>query len=202
MNKPEKDKYLIGLTGTIGSGKSLVSHILSELGAGIIDTDKIAREVVEPGTESLGRIAGRWGGGVLNEDGTLNRDAVSDIVFNDEAERNWLNGLLHPVIGRETARRIGESSADVVVLEVPLLFESGMNRMAHENWVVAAREEQLIERIRRRDGCSRENAEARIRAQMSQEEKKKLADVVIDNSGGEEETRRQVEEEWRRIEEL
>ncbi len=202
MNIPKRDKFLIGLTGTIGSGKSLVSRTLTELGADVIDADVIAREVVEPGTEGLERIVGRWGGRVLSSDGTLNREAVSDIVFNDESERIWLNGLLHPIIGRETARRIAGSAAHIVVLEAPLLFESGMDKSTHENWLVIAREQQLVERIMRRDNCTRARAEARIRSQMSQEEKKKLADVVIDNSGTESQTRSQVEEAWRNIEKL
>jgi len=200
MGGTENRKHLIGLTGTIGSGKSFVAGVLGELGAEIIDTDVIAREVVEPGTEGLEAIVDRWGEEVLKEDGTLDREAVAAIVFKDDSERQWLNGLLHPMIGRETARRIEASDARVVVLVVPLLFESGMDRMVESTWVVAADERKLVERITGRDGCSEEEALGRIRSQMSQVEKMKRADVVIDNSGSMEQAREQVEEAWQQIE--
>lgn len=192
--------FIIGLTGTIGSGKSFVAEVLADNGAEIIDTDLIAREVVAPGTEGLARISERWGGSVLNEDGTLNREALASIVFKNDAERTWLNQLLHPLIGHETATRLGSSDADITVLVVPLLFESGMDATVDQSWLVVADEATLLDRICSRDSCTREAAEARIRTQMPQDEKRKRADVVIDNSETKEITKMKVLEAMARIE--
>lgn len=195
-----KSSITIGLTGTIGSGKSYVADVMAENGATIIDTDLIAREVVAPGTEGLRRIKERWGDSVLNADGTLNRDAVASIVFKDESQRAWLNALLHPMIALETAKRVGSSNSRITVLVVPLLFESGMDKSVDQTWVVVADENELINRICSRDNCSREAAEARIRTQMPQNEKRLRATVVIDNSETKEITKRKVLEALSRIE--
>lgn len=195
-----KSSITIGLTGTIGSGKSYVANVMAENGATIIDTDLIARDVVAPGTEGLKRISERWGDKVLNADGTLNRDAVAKIVFNDESERAWLNSMLHPIIAMETAKRLGASRSRITVLVVPLLFESGMDKSVDQTWVVVADENELLDRICARDNCEREAASARIRTQMPQDEKRKRADVVIDNSETKENTKRKVLEAMSRIE--
>lgn len=192
--------FIIGLTGTIGSGKSFVAETLRELGAEIIDTDVIAREVVEPGTPGLKAIAARWGDRVLKADGTLDRDAVAGIVFKDESERAWLNGHLHPIIAMETAEQLRRSAKPVTVLVVPLLFESRMDAMADQTWTVIADDETLVERIMKRDSCGRDAALARIRTQMSQDEKAKRSHVVINNCGTMEETKEQTREAYDRIE--
>ncbi|MFA6450779.1 MAG: dephospho-CoA kinase [bacterium] len=191
---------LIGLTGTIGSGKSAVATMLASLGAYIIDADEIAREVVLPGTQGLNKIVETWGAGLLDENGTLDRDRLARIVFKDEEQRKKLNGILHPLIMLETQKRISDSDAQVVVLVVPLLFESGMDRIVSEKWVVTAPEETLARRICERDGCEAEHARDRIGSQMSQREKIALADVVIDNGGTLEQTRKLAEEAWNKIE--
>jgi dephospho-CoA kinase len=190
------------LTGTIGSGKSAVAKMLGELGADIIDTDEIAREVVLPGTQGLKQIVETWGDGVLEASGILDRNRLARIVFKDEDQRKKLNGILHPLIMIETRKRIAASKAHVVALVVPLLFESGMDRIMNQRWVVAADESALVLRICERDGCEPEHARDRIRSQMSQDEKIALADVVIDNSGPLEQTRKFVEEAWNRLEKL
>jgi len=193
---------LIGLTGTIGSGKSAVARMLAELGADIIDTDEIAREVVLPGTPGLNRIIEIWGAGMIAPDGTLDRDKLARTVFADEAQRKKLNGILHPLIMMETQKRITASKAQVIVLVVPLLFESGMAGIVNSKWVVTAPDEILLSRICSRDGCEPEHARDRIRSQMSQDEKIALADVVIDNGGTLEQTRTLVKEAWDKIEKL
>lgn len=193
---------MIGLTGTIGSGKSTVARMLAELGADVIDTDEIAREVVLPGTPGLKAVIDAWGEQVLAPDGALDRERLAEIVFEDEKQRVRLNGILHPLIGIETQRRISESEARVIVLVAPLLFESGMDKIVRQRWVVAASEASLVERICARDGCAPDHARDRIGSQMSQDEKIALADVVIDNSRSVGQTRKQVEEAWRKLEKL
>jgi dephospho-CoA kinase len=193
---------LIGLTGTIGSGKSAVAKMLADLGADVIDTDEIAREVVTPGSKCLETIVAEWGPGILNPDGSLNRDKLARIVFRDEARRKKLNSILHPLIIAETHKKLAETKAAAAVLVVPLLFESGMDKIVNQRWVVAAPEEELVRRICARDGCDPEHARDRIRSQMSQEEKIARADAVIDNGGSLERTRAAVEEAWNRLEKL
>lgn len=190
----------IGLTGTIASGKSYVADILEELGARVVDTDLLAREVVEPGTAGLQMIVERWGEGVLDEQGRLDRKKLADIVFVDEDDRRHLNSIVHPLVFKRIAELIRDVPPDtVVVLVVPLLFESGMDSSMDSVWVVTADEETLIKRMTDRDGFSREEALSRIRAQMPQEEKIKMAQVVIDNGGSQEDTRRQVLAEWNKL---
>ena len=174
--------------------------MLGELGAEIIDTDEIARDVVLPGAPGLKMITDTWGTRVLKTDGTLDREALAGIVFADEEQRRELNGMLHPLIAVETRKWIEASKSDVVVMVVPLLFESGMDRMCGQCWVVNADEDLLVRRIMERDGCGAEHARDRIRSQMSQMEKTARADVVIDNSGSLEDTRRIVEEAWNQLE--
>lgn len=193
---------IIGLTGTIGSGKSAVARMLGELGADIIDTDEIARDVVKPGTKGLGTLVAEWGEDILNPDGMLNRDKLARIVFKDEKDRIKLNSILHPLIMEETGNRLADSKAPVAVLVVPLLFESGMDKIVSQRWVVTAAEGELIRRICERDGCEPDHARDRIRSQMSQEEKIARADVVIDNGGTLERTRAAVGEAWKRLEKL
>jgi dephospho-CoA kinase len=194
---------IIGLTGTIGSGKSLVASILEELGAFVIDTDVIARKVVLPGSKGWRAIVDIWGEDVLAEDKSIDRKKLAEIVFKNEPDRLRLNGILHPLIGEETAAEIASAPAGShIVLVVPLLFESGFDRLARQNWVVSSDDNKLIERICARDGCTPKQALARIEAQMSQQEKIRRAHVVIDNSGDIEHTQRQVKEAWSKIEKL
>ena len=191
----------IGLTGTIGSGKSLVASLLEELGAFVIDTDVIAREVVAPDTPGWREVVKTWGEDVLAPDRTLDRRKIADIVFQNESERKKLNGILHPLIGAETVQRMNAAPADThAVLVVPLLFESGFDKLVERVWVVAADEEVLMRRVAARDDCSAEHVKSRIATQMPQQEKIDRAHVVITNNGSVDETRQQVVEAWNNIE--
>ena len=194
---------IIGLTGTIGSGKSAVASMMEALGAVIADTDDIARQVVEPHTCGWEKIVECWGRGILAPDMSIDRKKLASIVFHNESDRIKLNGIIHPLIAAETAKRIASAPPGRhVVLVVPLLFESGFDKMTQSNWVVAANESILIDRITSRDSCAKEDALARIAAQMPQEDKIKRADIVIWNNGSLEETREQVTQAWKKYETL
>jgi len=208
----ERVTRVVGLTGGIGSGKSTVCRLLSALGAVVIDSDAIVHELQAPGTKLLAQIAESFGSEMIRPDGSLDRARLGQLVFGDDAARARLNALVHPVVSRETLRRLEAAraaGAALVVLDIPLLLEgradrsSGAGRTASDSAseviVVYAREEQQIERQLARDGSSREHATERVRAQLSIEEKRKLADYVIDNSGTPEDTERQVRELYAKL---
>ena len=177
----------IGLTGGIAAGKSMVSGLLAELGAWILDADAISREVVEPGTEGLKAVAAEFGEKVLLPDGTLDRRALGAEVFGDPQKLERLNGILHPIIKAEMLRRAAEIEEqypeDIVIFDVPLLIESGWQDVADEVWLVSAPVEQRIRRIAMRDGLDEKQTMERISAQMTDEQKAKYADVIINNGG-------------------
>lgn len=177
---------IIGLTGTIGSGKSTVSARLNSLGALILDADIIAREVVEPNTEGLRQIEKSFGSGVIAADGSLDRKAVAAIVFADSEKRMLLNSIIHPAVLKtleaRTASELATNSNRLIVWDVPLLIEVGWTKYVDSVWLVTAPEAVRIARIIKRDGCTPAQAEARIRAQMSEEEKRAYSSEVIDNS--------------------
>jgi len=189
----------VGLTGGIACGKSTVSRMLEARGAAIVDADRIARDVVSPGRPALLDIRETFGDDVIGADGSLDRKRLGAIVFGDEAARKKLEAITHPRIRAEMKRQIEEWNAKepgrLVVVDIPLLFESRLDRMfAFEDiLVVYVPREVQLERLMARDGMSREDAERRIDAQLPIEEKRRLADVVVDNSGTLEETERQVE---------
>lgn len=197
---------VLGLTGGIGSGKSRVAELLARLGAAVISADQVARDVTRPCRPAYHEIVDRFGPGVVLPDGTLDRRALARQVFADPKARRRLEEITHPEIRREMGRRLGELRAagdppPAAVLEVPLLFEAG-GREAYgcdEVWVVYAPEEVRIARVMARDGLSRDEVLARLRAQLPLEEKVRRADTVIDNSGAWEETERQVRAAWDRL---
>jgi len=192
----------IGLTGGIASGKSTVSDFLAQLGAAIIDTDKISREVVQPGSAALQAINERYGEAILNEDGSLRRDRLGEIVFASPAEKQWLEALLHPLIkarAAELAQLAAEKGVSVVVFDVPLLFETGWNEAVDAIWTVYVSPAVQQRRLKLRDGFTDEEATARLEAQWPIAEKAERADVVINNEGTPAETRRQVEAAWRAL---
>ena len=194
--------YRIGLTGGIASGKSTVSDILRELGAIVIDTDRIAREVTTPGSPALLEMNRRYGPEILNEDGSLRRSAVGRIVFNDPAERKWLERLLHPLIRARAEQLATEAAAAghrIVVFDVPLLFETGWNAWVDEVWTVYIPVDLQRQRLRRRDGYTEAEADSRLASQWPIDQKAERSDRVIDNSGSVEETHRQVESVWREL---
>ena len=177
------ERPVIGLTGGIGSGKSAASDYLKELGAGIVDSDLIARDVVAPGSGGLEHIVERHGSGILLPDGSLHRAKMRELIFADKEERVWLEGLLHPLIGAETQRRLDAVTGPYGVMVVPLLFETGGQRRCHLSLLVDATKEAQVERVVTRDNNERETVEKIILSQMPREKKHELADIVVDNSG-------------------
>ena len=174
--------YIIGLTGGIGTGKSEAAKFLASLGAVHLDADAISHELTEPGGEALEPIRAEFGEGVFREDGTLDRRALANITFSDPARKRALEAILHPRIQRDIMRgidRAAEEGAKVVILDVPLLFETGMDALCDETWVLSADPETQVARVMMRDRVEREQVEARIQNQMPAEEKEKLATQVI-----------------------
>lgn len=200
---------VIGLTGGIGTGKSTVSCMLAELGATVIDSDAIVHELQAPGAPLLREMAAVFGERILRADGSLDRAALGDLVFRDEAARKQLNAIVHPAVGRETARRLAaalEAKAPLVVLDIPLLFEtrrqgtaSRSNLGAEEVVVVWAPRALQIRRQVERNAYGEDEAIRRVDAQLPIDEKRAQADHVIDNSGSLAETRRQVEALYARL---
>lgn len=192
---------VIGLTGGIASGKSLVSAVLRKLGAKIVDADEVARLVVEPGTAGWAEIRREFGDKVLNPDGSINRKALGGIVFANPAQLAKLNKITHPHILNYFRNELDsfreQKGAPALVLDVALLIESGFYRLVDEVWLVVVSREVQISRLIERDGISREQALQRINCQMAVEEKQKYADIVIDNSGSLESTRQKVETLWK-----
>jgi dephospho-CoA kinase len=187
----------VGLTGGIGSGKSTVARRLAELGAQVIDSDVLARQVVEPGTPGLAAIAAAFGPGVLAADGSLDRAALAARVFADPELRAVLNGIVHPLVRERAAALSRAAPADaVVVQDVPLLVESGLAPAFDLVVVVDAPESVRVERLGADRGMSAEDARARIAAQASRDERLEAADYVLDNSGSAEHLLDQVDQLW------
>ncbi|GAB2817629.1 dephospho-CoA kinase [Actinocorallia aurea] len=187
----------VGLTGGIGMGKSEVSRRLVAHGAVLIDSDAIAREVVEPGTPGLAAIAAEFGEGVLRPDGALDREALGAIVFADAEKLKALNAITHPLIGARGQELLEAAPDDaVVVYDVPLLAENGLKPLYDLVVVVDAPLEVQIERLTSQRGMTEEAARARIAAQATREQRLAIADWVIDNSGTLEELHARVDELW------
>ena len=187
----------VGLTGGIGSGKSEVSARLAAHGAMIIDADKIAREVVEPGTPGLAAVAAEFGDEVLLPDGSLDRDGLGSIVFADPERRAALNAIVHPLVGRRVQELMETAPEDaIIVYDVPLLAENGLAGTYDLVVVVDAPVETQVERLVARRGMTEEAARARIAAQATREQRRAIAHHVIDNSGGLDELRARVDELW------
>ena len=187
------DKPLrIGLTGGIASGKSTVADMFAELGAPVIDTDVIAREVVEPGQPALAEIREAFGAGVIAADGSLDRSAMRAIIFDDEAARRRLEGILHPKIGKATVDQADAAGGDYQIIVVPLLVDSSLRAFVDRVLVVDCDEETQVARLLARDAESEAQARRILAAQSSRAERLAIADDVISNDGSVEETREQV----------
>jgi dephospho-CoA kinase len=191
---------IIGLTGGIASGKSTVGRMLTERGAKLVDADEVAREIVRPGEPALEAIASLFGQAVLQPDGTLNRQALGDIVFRDKEQLIELEAITHPAIRQRMQSLIHsfESSNPngLTVADVPLLYETKQEKLYEGIMVVYVPAELQLERLMERSGMSREEASRRISLQMGMEEKRERADWLIDNSGTLEETEQQVDRFW------
>lgn len=190
----------IGLTGGIGSGKSEVARRLAARGAVVIDADRIAREVVEPGTPGLARVVATFGEGVLRPDGSLNREKLGAIVFADPDKLASLNAIVHPLVGERVARAQSEADADaIVVYDVPLLAENKLAPMYDVVIVVDAPDEVRIARLAEHRGMPEQDAKARIAAQASRSSRLAVADLVIPNDGPLDELEARVAEVWQEL---
>jgi dephospho-CoA kinase len=187
----------VGLSGGIGSGKSTVAARFREHGALVIDADRLAREVVEPGTPGLAAVVAAFGGDVLTAEGALDRPALGKIIFSDEQKRLQLNGILHPLIGQRTGELMQDAGpGSIVVHDVPLLVEGGLAGAYHLVVIVWAPAAMRVQRLADDRGMTLDDAWARVRAQASDEDRRAVADVWIDNSGTREATIAQVDECW------
>jgi dephospho-CoA kinase len=190
---------VLGLTGGIGSGKSMVAQMFAKLGAVVIDADQLAREVVEPGQPALQEIVAAFGPDVLLPDGRLDRPKLAAIIFADPAERARLDAITHPRIRERMEEEIKarRSGPGVLIVDIPLLYENDRTDAVEKVIVVWVDPVTQLRRIRQRDGLSAESAHQRITAQMPLDSKRARADHVIDNSNGLPETQRQVEAVYR-----
>jgi dephospho-CoA kinase len=186
----------IGLTGGIGSGKSTVSALLAARGAVIVDADRIAREVVEPGTPGLAQVVEAFGDGVLTADGSLDRPALATVVFSDPEARRRLDGIVHPLVRARAAELAAAAPPDAVLVnDVPLLVETGQASSYDLVLVVEADAATRVSRLVER-GLTVEDARARIAAQATDEQRRAVADVLLDNSGSPEQLAEQVDRFW------
>ncbi len=186
----------IGVTGIYASGKGTVCAMFQDLGARVIDTDILAREIVEPGSEVLARLVEEFGPEILCGNGSLDRRGFANIVFKDPQKVERLNGITHPAILKRTLEIAAREPDAVYMVNTPLLFESGFDRHMDKNIVVTAGTDQVLRRGVERDRITEGEIRDRLKNQISLNEKVKRADYVIDNSTSLDNTRRQVSEIW------
>ncbi|GAA3306592.1 dephospho-CoA kinase [Streptomyces cinereospinus] len=187
----------VGLTGGIGAGKSEVSRLLVECGAVLIDADRIAREVVAPGTPGLTAVVEAFGEEVLAADGGLDRPKLGSIVFADPERLAVLNSIVHPLVGARSRELESAAAADAVVVhDVPLLTENGLAPLYDLVIVVDAAPETQLDRLLRLRGMTEEDARARMAAQATREQRLEIADIVIDNDGPLPDVQRRVKDVW------
>lgn len=184
---------ILGLTGGIACGKSTISAYLKEFGLPVIDADECSRAVVEKGSIGLEKLTEIFGSKILENDGTLNRKALGQIVFSDSEQLSLLNSVMEPLIREEISRRLNqENNADLVVLDAPLLIEQHYDKICDFIMTIDVSKKIQLERLIERDNLSEDEAKSRIESQLSSRERNGFADVVIDSSGTVEQTRKQV----------
>lgn len=184
---------ILGLTGGIACGKSTISAYLKEFGLPVIDADECSRAVVEKGSIGLEKLTEIFGNKILENDGTLNRKALGQIVFSDSEQLSLLNSVMEPLIREEISRRLNqENNADLVVLDAPLLIEQHYDKICDFIMTIDVSKKIQLERLIERDNLSEDEAKSRIESQLSSRERNGFADVVIDSSGTVEQTRKQV----------
>lgn len=187
-------KRIIGLTGGIATGKTTVANYLANTyNLPILDADIYAKEAVAVDSPLLGKIVQRYGEKILLPNDNLNREKLSEIIFNNQEERLWIDNLIHPYVGDRLSVGIRETSLETLVLVVPLLFEAGMTDLVTEIWVVSCSQKQQLERLMNRNQLTLEQAQARIRSQMSLKEKINKADIVLKNNSTAEKLLQQVD---------
>ena len=174
---------VIGLTGGIGTGKSEAARILEEIGAYIIDADRLGHSAYFPHSEIWEEVVKEFGDGVLLPDEEIDRKKLGSIVFNDPVQLAKLNEIMHPRMGKMVANLIEGSDAEVVVVEAALLLEAGWDALVDEVWCTGASEDIVIDRLKARNGLDKEEAQKRIKAQMSVDERKSRSQVMIENNG-------------------
>ena len=193
----------VGLTGSIAVGKSFVCEVFRELGCAVLDADKVARDVVEPGTDGLKSVVEAFGDSVLQLDGSLDRPKLGSIVFRDKEKRLLLNSIIHPLVFESQnawLEHVELNDPDAIaIVDAALMIESGGYKRFDKLIVVWCKAELQLQRLMTRDGISKEVAEARIAAQLPQDEKKRYADLLIDTSNGYDDTRRQTTEIFRQL---
>jgi len=193
---------VIGLTGGIGSGKSTVSRFLGEMGAVVLDADKVGHQAYQPGTETWKELVAAFGEDIVAPDSTIDRRKLGAIVFADPEVLARLNRIMHPRMFDMMKARIEEyrgQGTEVVVLEAAILLEANWTPLVDEVWVTVASESTVVQRTRERTGLPEEQIKARIRSQLSNEERSQQAKVVITNDGDLEELRVKVEELWQEL---
>jgi len=196
----------VGLTGSIGVGKSFVAGVLAELGCYVLDADRTAREVVEPGSPGLIAVSAAFGKEVVRSDGTLDREKLGGLIFADPGKRALLNSILHPyIITRQDSFLRAWEAEDprgIGVIDAALMIESGGYKRFDKLIVVHCESEKQFQRVMDRNNLSRAQAEQRIQAQMSQDEKREYADYLIDTSEGFEATRKRTEEVYKELQQV
>jgi len=192
-------KYVIGLTGNIGSGKSTVLRMLEQLGAKAIDADNLAHELMRKGTSVWQAIVDAFGDEVLTPDGVIDRKRLGSLVFDDSESLERLENIVHPAVDERFREIIQEADEQVIVVEAVKIIESGIYPELSALWLVTCPAEERLRRLLETRGVSEEEVRERLKAQMTEEKQAQLADVVIDNSGTPPQTWEQVRREWNKI---
>ncbi|MEZ9197546.1 dephospho-CoA kinase [Shewanella sp. 10N.286.54.B9] len=175
--------FIVGLTGGIGSGKTTVANLFADLGVVLVDADIVAREVVSPGSEGLAAIVEHFGADILLTDGSLDRSKLRERIFDNDEQRLWLNGLLHPLIRETMLKNCKEAQSNYVIMVVPLLFENGLDRLVQRTLLVDISPQLQQQRTMARDDVSANQVQNIIGSQATRAEKLSKADDVIDNQG-------------------
>jgi dephospho-CoA kinase len=194
-------KYIIGLTGNIGSGKSTVLGMLEQLGAKVVDADDLVHQAMAKGTPVWQTMVDTFGPAILDEDGAIDRHKVGSIVFEDHEALRRLEEIIHPAIDDRFFQLVREAREQVLVVEAVKLIESGLHHKLDSLWLVTCPHEERLRRLAEGRGADPVDIRERLRAQMPEEEQARWADVVIDNGGTLEQTWEQVQEEWDKIQE-
>lgn len=193
----------VGLTGGIGSGKSTVSQILAELGAFVIDADKVGHEIYLPGKEAWRQVTAAFGQDILAADQTIDRKKLGALVFGSDEARKKLNSIVHPLMFQDIQQRIAEKRAEgfakPIVVEAAILIEANWLPLADEVWVVVTNKNAVIDRVATQRGMAAKDTEARIASQLSDSERLKYAHVVIANDGTREDLEKKVQDAWARL---